>query len=348
MRLSLSPLREELIIDAPALLEYIAFYFDEVSKSVEESTLSNYKFGLKNLAEFWREKPELHNYQLSDATFADFLGWMENDKKSTTYTIHKSTKMTRTFLSWMHRRGAMPVDASELCPLVPAPRPDKFWPTVQQLDAIFNKMAGDNRVRNLALFAFLSDTGARIKEALHAERCNVYFNSSMNDLTLGSDHAGYVYLVWTKANKRRIREPRYSLFGSECGLLLKCWMRISDGEKLFPLAYEGARKMFKAPSLAAGVDRFHIHSIRSAYIDYWAGTHLHGGLMADTARNLQVGHALDRSRAENHYIDVTNKHKVISRIQEFWTGLTPCYTIDWSKLPVTLPNSNQSDGLGPK
>jgi integrase len=285
MRLSLSPLREELIIDAPALIEYLEFYFDEVGKSVEGSTLRNYRFGLKNLAEFWRDKPELHNYQLSEATFSDFLGWMQDEKQSTEYTIYKSTKCTRTFLTWLYRRGAIPVDASELCPLIPPPRPQKFWPTVQQLDAVFGNMSGKNRVRNMALFAFLSDTGARIKEALHAERGNIYFNSSMNDLTLGSDHAGYVYLEWTKANKRRKRIPRYSLFGSECGLLLKCWMRISDGEKLFPVAYEGARKAFNAARDTAGISQFHIHSIRSAYIDYWSETHLHGGLASDTARS---------------------------------------------------------------
>jgi integrase len=226
-----------------------------------------------------------------------------------------------------------------MCPLYPDPGRDKYFPDADDIATLLATCAGENRIRDTALILFATATGARRFEIASVEVADVEFDTPLTNLDTSAMHTGFVHLRTVKRDTTGRMKPRYSMFDSATGLMLKAWIRtagIVEGS-LFGLTDNGIQLMVRRIAHDAGLPRAHPHAFRAALIDYWREVNATSGPMADIALKLQVGHSLKgNSDVTMVYQNLADWRRNRERIRVHYRSPVELLSLDWSRYPVHI------------
>ncbi len=342
--ITISPPSAERVVDATHLPVIIDAFFDDKGRTVSERTIEDYRNDMRPFLQWWRECETIHGGRLSAEALENFLRWCKSDYRNSfgqppsSYTLRRVTKRLRQILMWAHNQGYVPVAIHEMVTLYHDPGREKYYPSISELARLLHAPRGIYRVRDAALMAFAISTGARRMEIAHARIENLTFATPLEDLSCSSDHSGHILLRVVKGDRSGEGLGRLSVFDWKAGLLVKAWLRSSGEEagSLFGLGIAGIQKIVRDASMLCELPDLHPHAFRSALIDYWVDKHMDSGAMADIALKLQVGHAIDKSVATNHYIDYRNRRKILRWLQHYHTSPLEEIDIDWIRYPVHI------------
>lgn len=337
-------------VEASSLTSLLDLYLEDTKKRVAAESLKDYRVCLAPFRQWWEENPDIHNHKLTEQVFEDFITWYVDVYKppraarTTDYMVNKTTILIRRFLRWLHTKGAVQRRIMDLCPLYPCePKEGKYYPTVNDLAAMFAACHGPSRLRNAALLAFLVETAARRNEAANVRAGDLTFATSLMDFSISGENHGHVYLRVVKGNDKGKKQGRNSVFSHMTTLLLKMHLLIGNhhpDDSLFSKSDGGIWYIIHSIGSTADLPQIHPHAFRSMFIDWWIDSvGMEGGLAADLALKLQIGHSLNRDVTTSHYIDLNNSEKNLRRIRAFYTSpllhLENRGSWDWSKwIPV--------------
>lgn len=342
LSLSLPSLVEVEASQLPTLLD---LYLDETQKRVRPSSFKvTYRY-IAPFQDWWSNHPYVHQNTLSKKTIAEFMEWYlheykpERVPKTTEYMAHFMSETLRTFLRWLHQKGAVQENIVEICPLYEyTPPNDKYFPTINDLLAMFHICRGPNRIRDAALLSFMVETGARRFEVAAVHVKHVTLDMPLNDFSIDPENFGHVYLPVTKGNHDGEKPGRTSVFSHMTALLLKTYLHshgVTSGS-LFGMPAGSIWYVTNKIGAAANLPRIHPHAFRAMFID-WFVDNSDGaeGIKADLALRLQVGHQTRKDVTVAHYVDHANSAKNIRRIRSFYTSpmlhLESRGDWDWSK-----------------
>lgn len=329
-------------VDAAALPVLVAHFLESKSRSLSPRSLVGYQQDLAPMLAWWQQRGDT---TLTDASFHEMTAWIETHYRNgfgqpaTTQTIWRTTKRVRQLLTWAHDKNYIPVSLTDMCPLYPDPGRDKYFPDAEDIAAMLAACAGESRIRDSALILFAVATGARRFEIAAAEVEHIEFDTPATNLDVGAAHTGFIHLRTVKRDTAGRMRPRWSMFDSATGLMLKAHIRSAGLTKgsLFGLTDNGIQLMVRRTAKDAGLPRAHPHAFRAALIDYWREVNATSGPMADIALKLQVGHSL------NHSQDVTMVYQNFQdwkrnreRIRVHYRSPVELLTIDWSRYPVHI------------
>jgi len=301
---SLSPHPVGDAIEADILADLFPTYLSERSRSVNQTTLTNYKIQTQPFFDWWHEHGPRQSFVLTKALLHQFADWLQHDfrtrsgAKASRNTVRTCLTRLRAFFRWLHVSGRSPLDMSEWLPIPAQPRPTPHILNSDEIHRLFAACEGSLRVRNMALIAFLLETGARRKEAAAITWENVSFHT---------DFSGYCRLEVVKGyldfDKRRT-----VVFGTKCGKLLQL-LRITHGHdsgSVFGLTGSGIGQIMTALGNSAGVE-FAAHDFRRTFATYWlkhcAAT---SPSLAERLLDVQLGHS-PQTVAQRHYIALTHE-----------------------------------------
>ena len=339
-------------VEASSLISLLDLYLEDSKQRVAAETLKDYRVCLAPFRQWWLENPNIHNYKLSERVFEDFLTWYidvyrpPRSTRTTDYMINKTTILIRRFLRWLHTKGAVQQRIMDLCPLHTfETNQGKYYPTVNDLAAMFTSCRGPSRLRNAALLAFLVETGARRTEVANVKVSDLTFSKTLMDFSISKENHGHVHFRIVKNNNKGKRPGRHSVFSHMTALLLKMHLLIGNhcpDDSLFGKSDGGIWYIVRSVGDSADLPQIHPHAFRSMFIDWWIeSVGVEGGLMADLALKLQVGHSYRNDVITNHYIDKNNSDKNIRRIRSFYTSpllhLESRGSWDWSKWIPVMP-----------
>lgn len=338
--LSLS-LPQERIVEATNLPVIIEMYIEDRRSKISPKAHKNYRIHLRRFSQWWDECAETHQNQLSQTTINNLVEWLENEyigatgEPATPYNIAHTLVMLRRVLRWSFQVGSINQDVSEMIPIYDARKKPKYWPKAPELERMIATCTGVNRVRNMALWAFMISTGARRAEIAHAQIGNLTFNTPLTDLRIDGDHMGVIWFRVVKGDASGSGQGRRSVFCSKTGLLLKLWLMFSGRTEgtIFNLYEAGIRKVVNTCAKEAGIERMHPHACRSAFMSYWVRQNAKHGNFADIALRFQVGHAPVGGDAQTHYLSEDPAWR-LDLIREFYCTPMDDIAIDWSRLPV--------------
>jgi integrase len=343
-------LPDEREVSAPQFHQFIDLFVEMKARKLTPGTITEYRVALSPFIEWWLDNSDHYNHMLSLSLFEDFFEWYTmsycSPKLKSGATInmcHKTSALLRRVLRWAHRRGAITEDVSELVPAhsyEPAP---PYFPTLDEINRLFLAPYGRDRIRDAAILAFMASTGCRREEVnnIHAE--DVHFMGEGRSLNPDHDHTGYVFF---RVSKRK-KIGRVAVFDTVGGLLIRLWMQYSGIREgpLFTIGNQTIYIMVVHHSQRAGITRIHPHNLRHAFNDSWLEVNSSGGDMADVARRMQLGHAIDRNDVNlYHYsnwrFNPDQPERAVERILQFHTSpllrLHQSNKWDWSLWPVII------------
>ena len=348
----LSPHEIHRPVRAERLNDLIMAFLAEKERICTERTMVNYVNDLRPFLDWWQDHAADYNHTLTVQTFQDFITWLDAvyrnpfDKQSTSYTKWRVTKRIRHALRWAFEQGIVNAQIYDLCPQFPDTGRLKYYPDLDDLAAMLDGCTGEMRLRDAALIAFATSTGARRFEIANARAENLTFDSALSCMDIGQNHGGHVRFVKVKGDREGKGFGRISAFGSPCGLLVKAYLRSVDRRNgsLFGLSDQGIRAIVTRLGVQCGVTDMHPHAFRSALIDYWADFHKDRSYMATVAMKLQVGHALDKKDVSMHYIDTRNERKVIKLLRHFHVCPLQAIEWKWERWPVHVTPVDKAGG----
>lgn len=327
------------LVDAALLPSLVDDFLNAKRKQIADSSVDGYRSDLHPFLAWWKSRGTT---VLDDDSFVDMTRWIEKHylngfgQPASPQMIWRTTKRVRQLLSWAHRKGYISVDITDMCPLYDDPGRDKYFPDAEDLQAMIDACNGDTRLRDVALILFAVATGARRFEIAAAEIEHVEFDTPLGALAVGGNHSGFVHLRTVKKDTKGRMRPRWSMFDSTTGLVLKAYIRAYNVRgSLFGLTDNGIQLMVRRVAKEARLPRAHPHAFRAALIDYWREANATGGPMPDIALKLQVGHSL------NHNSDVTMVYQNFSdwrrnreRIRTHYRSPVELLELDWLRYPV--------------
>lgn len=327
------------LVDAAALPTLIDDFLAAKRQQIASSSAEGYRSDLQPFLAWWTAR---QNTILDDGAFADMVRWIETEYRNgfgqpaSPQMIWRTTKRVRQLLTWAHRKGYIPIDITDMCALYDDPGRDKYFPDADDLQAMIAACNGDTRLRDVALILFAVATGARRFEIAAAEVGHIEFDTPLTNLATTSQHTGFVHLRTVKRDTKGRMRPRWSMFDSSTGLVLKAYLRSYAVQgSLFGLTDNGIQLMVRRIAKIAGLPRAHPHAFRAALIDYWRETNAIGGPMPDIALKLQVGHSLHQnSDVTAVYQNFADWKRNKERIRTFYRSPVELLSIDWSEYPV--------------
>lgn len=331
-------------IDATLLPEIIELYLSTklATGTITARTEKNYRNNLNPWFEYWRVCAGQHANLLSPEILAQALAWMRTDYRNVRERTPHETSIRhcwvrlRQVFNWAYKNNCTgTTNLAEWCPPLPEADPTAHFPTMQELAAILAQPAGESRLRDIAVIAFLVSTGARRYEAAHAEVKTLTFATPLTNIAPGADHSGWLVLRKVKGDAEGRGPGRPACFCSTCGLLLKCYLRSVDRRegKLFDMSDSAICQMVDKHAHAAGVPLVSPHGFRRMLADYWDEVH---GIGGRAALKKQLGHAIAAGDVtERHYIS-RNQRRVAREIGKWHVSPLALIPLDWTRFPVHI------------
>lgn len=327
-------------VDAAALPTLIDDFLAAKAKQINERSAAGYRLDLAPFIAWWQQR---QNTILTDDSFVEMTDWIKAHYRNgfgqpaSATTIWRTTKRVRQLLTWAHAKGYISVSLTDMCPLYPVDGKDKYWPDTEDLTAMLDACSGDSRLRDSALILFAAATGARRFEIAAVDVSWLEFDTPVTQLDAGGTHSGFVHLQTVKRDTKGIMRPRWSMFDSFTGLMLKAYIRASGvTDNLFGLTDNGIQLAIRRIGKIAGLPQIHPHAFRHCLIDYWREENATAGVMADLALKMHVGHALPKSDATTRYQNWTNWQRNKDRIRQFYRSPVERIAIDWRLYPVHI------------
>jgi integrase len=207
-------------------------------------------------------------------------------------------RRARQLLKWLYTSGRLPIDLSQWLPKPADPPARTRVLRADEIVKLFAAIPDSFRVRNMALLAFLIETGARRMEAA---------NVRWQDVEHAADtYRGAAYLPKTKGYLRTDK-TRTVVFGEVTGKLLQMLRVVqspSADERVFRISNVGVRQVMETLADRADV-RFSAHDLRRTFSTYWMRTCVAPNpSLAEQLLNFQLGHTSERKAtvARKHYI----------------------------------------------
>jgi len=346
--------RRHASIDAALLPQIIDLYLSSKlsTGAITPRTAQNYRNNLNPWFAYWEAHRELHGETLSPEVLAHALGWMRADYRNArartpheTSIAHCWTRLRQVF-NWAYANNCTGnINLSEWCPDVPAIDPSAHFPSLGELSAMLQQPTGEQRLRDIAVIAFLVSTGARRYEAAHAATDTLTFATPLTNVDTAADHAGWLMLYKVKGDREGRGGGRPVCFCGVCGLLLKCYLRSvgrTEG-RLFGMSDTAICQMIDKHAHAAGVPLVSPHGFRRMLADHWDETH---GLAGRAALKKQLGHVTRAGDVtERHYIS-RNTRRIAREIARWHTSPLSLIPLDWTRFPVHIGTTAQQSGGG--
>ncbi|MCC6454155.1 MAG: hypothetical protein IT328_04380 [Caldilineaceae bacterium] len=335
---------QQVSIDARILPEIIEAYFEAKATDISEVTMSNYRIQLLPFMAFWKQKVDVHQYTLSPAILTAAKDWIKNEYINTlgkhphpTTVFNCFTRM-RGVLNWAFRNNCTgTINVAEWCPKLRRGNSELYFPTLDELALMMEMPSDEYRLRDIAIMAWLTSTGARLFETANATVENITFNTPLNDVMLGHDHAGYCHLRFTKGDNKGERGGRYVAFCKEAGLLLKCYLRSvlrNPEDTIFGLTDKGVAQVISRHGATADLPDISPHAFRRLFTDHWDEVHR---MDYRAVLKKQLGHSLrGQDITEEHYLNGKNKRRIVGALQEHHVSPLSKIDIDWGKFPVHI------------
>ena len=332
-------------VDARLLPEIVDLYLNGklADGSLAPRTATNYRLQLYPWFAFWRECESIHHHTLSVEILRSALDWIRTDyrtrmgKPLSQTSIYDCFLRLKQVLLWAFNANCTgSVNMADWVPKVDSGTPDQFFPDISQLTQLLAVPVGPYRLRDVACLAFLVSTGARRFEAALATIEDVEFLTPMTDLSIDSDHRGWVWLRRVKGDSEGKNGGRDVVFDGVAGLLLKAYIR-ADGRKtgpIFDLSDNAIGQMVDRHAAACGLGEFSPHALRRALADYWDERH---GFAGRAVLKKQLGHAANSGDVtERHYIS-RNRKRVTREILKWHISPLAAVALDWREFPVHIP-----------
>lgn len=333
--------------DATLLPQIINLYFeDKIERGkVSQSTITNYRTYLRPWNVFWEKRSDLHQHRISREIFMIAVNWVRHEyvcsrnRQIDENSVVQCFLRLRQILKWAYEVGCTSnVNLADWCPLLKPVPVKSLFPTTEELQEIFSSPAGESRLRDLALMAFLLSTGARRMEVANAQVELLNFQTAITNLSLGDDHRGYCELRQVKGDANgEGRKPRVVVFCSDAGLLLKAYLRsVNRNEgRIFDMTDSAIGQIVYKHAERAGIQRMSPHAFRRCFADYWDE---HLGIGGREALKKQLGHTVAASDVtERHYIS-RNLRRVAREILKFHVSPLAEIGLPWTSLPVHIPS----------
>lgn len=328
-------------VDAAALPTLIEDFLKAKQRQIAASSVEGYRLDLAPFLAWWDARGDPI---LTDDSFIEMTKWIEGNYRNgfgqpaSPQMIWRTTKRVRQLLTWAHSKNYVAVSLVDMCPLYPDPGRDKYFPDADDITAMLASCTGDTRIRDVALILFATATGARRFEIAATEVEHIEFDTPMTNLDASETHTGFVHLRTVKRDTKGKMRPRWSMFDSSTGLMLKAYIRTFDVRgSLFGLTDSGIQLMVRRVAHDAHLPRAHPHAFRAALIDYWREVNATSGPMADIALKLQVGHSLNSNTDVTMvYQNFQDWRRNRERIRTHYRSPVEQVPIDWQRYPVHI------------
>lgn len=303
MKISKTPTIEplegcDLLIDIlPAYLQHC-----ESHREVSPRTLDNYRYQLGIFFEWLSDTSGEHGYRLLPQQFQDFNMYMKHSWRTqygqlaSDNTRATILKRLRDFFTWLHKSGHVEGDISSWIPRITetprAKRPIAIPHDIVDLFVATDFCHRKKQVMSRAVLALLFGTGARREEIAAIERQNI---------KIGGDGYGYIYLKVAKGNK-----PRAVVIGPGTSIFLRMYLdEIGHGKgRIFTnsnpsFIYKLVKRLCANCPPSVDTDP---HSIRAMWSIYFQeNTALKDERYADRFLRCQLGYA-STSVLERNYL----------------------------------------------
>lgn len=320
-------------VDATLLPQLYDLYLQERNRKrpLAAQTLANYQDYIGSFVVWVAEQPTpildvaaLVRYQQHVAAYRTPRGLL-----LTRSSQAERLKRLRRFLGWCYRQGCTGgVNLAELVPQMADIAPSTHFPTLAELQRLFDAVEGVSRIRDLALLATLLATGARRMEAASIKVADLHLD------------AGYIHLRHTKGDAGGNGPGRCVVFDDATGRLLSLWLATREtrsghlggfrlDDRLFGLRAESVNSALRPPARRAGLPLLTPHALRRAFAEYWDE---HNGAETYAALKLQLGHATGRDVTRRHYLDPRNYRRILATIRSVYVSPMREITIDWAAL----------------
>lgn len=332
------PRRHE-AVDCALLPELLELYLSakRQENTITARTEASYREHLAPFLVWFSARPQK---MLSPESLAEFVVWMRTNYRTryghapaANTTAHCVIRLKGLF-NWCYRQNCTGgVNLADWLPQVRKVHSRLYFPDVGEMQRLFAATHGPDRLRDLALFAFLLSTGARLYEVAHAEVAHVTFNTPITNLRTGDDHRGSVWLRKVKFDAEGLGSGREVVFCRDAGLLLKVWLRAGErgeGDTLFGLTDSGISQVVKRRAKEAGLPELSPHAFRRMFADTWDAAH---GMAARTVLKRQLGHSLRGDVTQDSYISRNHK-RVTAEILRWHVSPLAQMSIRWESLPV--------------
>lgn len=311
-------------IDATLLPQLLELYLVECTevRNVKPHTLENYRNYISPLLKWLDAQP---TKLLDAAALVRYQRWLATDYRTSRGVLLVPTaqndcfKRLRHFLQWCFANGC--TGRINLANALPGPTPAKshtHFPTIEELQRLLDAVEGPSRLRDSALIATHAATGARRSEIAAITRRDLHFEGD----------AGYIHLRHTKSDMDGVGPGRWVLFDATTATLLRQWVDLATpeaGVALFGLLPDSIDRAFRRHTIPANVPRLTPHALRRLFTEYW---HEHAPADTYAALKLQLGHSLKRDVTQRHYLDPSNKRRILAAIRSAY--VSPMSDIDLS------------------
>lgn len=337
---------QPLAIDAYALEQIVEDYFrfKEHEGKIRPTTITNYRIHLKPFLDFWRECSDVHQWQLSQEMLSTAAEWIKSEwrnsqgEKPHPTTVFNCFTRVRGILNWAYEAGCTGgINAATWCPSVRRKTSMLYFPTVDELSKVMESPTDINRIRDVAIMAFLLSTGARLFETAKATVGNLHFNTPCTNIKMGDNHAGFCHLIQTKGDRDGYSPGRYVVFCSNAGLLLKCHLRTvkrTSSDSIFGLTDGAIGHIVKRHAALCKLPEISPHAFRRAFSDYWDEYH---GMKGRSLLKKQLGHSDDEDVTQKYYIN-RNPQRIVRDLMKSHVSPLSQINIDWTSFPVHIEN----------
>lgn len=336
------PTRQE-SLDAALLPEILELYFEAKRAEIAPRTLHSYRNQLAPFLAFWEQQADFHQHRLSQDVLAEAVRWIRSDYRNSRgtpaapHSVADCIVRMKQFFKWAYQNNCTgPIDLTKWTPARKHVEGRLYFPDVEEMRRLFAAPSGLDRIRDLALFAFLLSTGARLFETARACAGHVEWAGRFESMRVGDDHRGAIWLQHVKGDREGEGAGRYCAFCSAAGLMLKCYLRSAappDGSTLFGISDSGISQIVKRHALTARLPELSPHAFRRMFADWWDETH---GIAGRLVLKRQLGHSLrGQDVTENHYISSKNPRRVIAELLKWHTSPVE-HLLDWRTLPVHI------------
>lgn len=337
-------------IDAALLDELMDLYLTRqfADGIITETTHRIYIIQLRPFREYWRTQADEHRHKLSRAVLHRALEWIRAEYigpkgHSLAYTtIEDCFVRLKGFFGWMYSQNCTgATNLASWCPDIKHIEPEQYYPTLAETQRLLDAPVGKDRIRDVALMAFLIATGARRNEASLARAGDVEFLTPLSDIALGHDHRGTSLLRITKGDREGVTGGRTVVFCTTAGLLLKVWLRSGDrsgDDTIFGITDVAIGQMIQRHTTTIGVPEISPHAFRRLFSDFW---YEHQPEL-EKLRKQQLGHSIAGGDVTmRSYTNHRNKRRTVQQLLERHVSPLAQMRIDWDRFPVQMPQANE-------